>query len=814
MKEKAANGGGETRTRLLIASAVFLFTLGLYIDTMAPSVTFWDAGEFIATSHILGIPHPPGTPLFVLIGRVWTLLVPFFSVAFEMNLLSTIGGALAAALGYLVVARILEAWVRGDDDLSARIVVHGGGVSAAVASAFLITVWENTTETEVYVLAMVTIAFFAWLVHRWRDQPTPFRGANVLVLIAFVSGLSVGNHLMALLVAPSILLFVILTDWRSLADARPLIAIVLFFFLGLSIHLYLPLRAALDPAINEADPSNWQAFWDVLTRKQYGSRSMFVRTADFFRYQLPLYFIYFNDQFGSDLLTWPFAAVGLWGMVEHFRRDRASFAFYFLLFLLTSLGLVLYLNFRIGHSQGLDEVPNPQMHEVRERDYFFIISFVVFGLWIGMGLASLFNTIRRRLVRAAGGGALLYGIGALVFLPTALPIFLNYHRADRSDNMIAYDYAYNILQSVEPYGVIFTNGDNDTFPLWFLQEVERLRRDVTVANLSLLNTPWYIKQLRDRPLPRPEELSEETREFLEGEGYDLEEWFPEHPIVDMTDKVIDALYPQRLRKALRFTAGELTHEYRRGSIFFIKDLMVLHMIETNAWRRPIYFAVTVSDDNKVELFDHLVMEGLVYRIVEQRADSLARVREEIAYIPETKTYIDVDRSRTLLERVYRFRGVFDDAIYKTPNTRKLLNNYAAAYSYLGRSLLSRNDLPAAIKCYEAAFRFSTRNERFLYLLATLYAQNGDGERADSLFRRFGREGPMDPAYTMAMARSLVRGGDTTRGIEYLDEAISASPDMKPAYRALARIYEQSGEAEKAKDVEEEWLRRHPGESLN
>lgn len=798
----------------LVAFFVFLFTLIVYLRTIAPTVTFWDAGEFIATSHILGIPHPPGTPFFVLLGRVWSLL-PFFPVAFEMNFFSALCGAISATFIYIIVAKILREWVIGDSDFASSLVVHGGGVSAAAASSFLITVWENTTETEVYILALVTIFLFAWLMFRWRDTLSSNHRTNVLVLISFVSGLSVGNHLMALLIGPSIILFVLLIDWRTLINARTLLAIVVFFFLGLSVHLYLPIRAALDPAINEADPRTWDAFWEVLTRKQYGSRSMLIRSADFFRYQIPLYFIYFRDQFGNDFLMWFLSAVGLWGIWEHFRRERNSFYFFMLLFLLTSLGLVIYLNFKIGHTQALDEVPNAQLHEVRERDYFFIVSFVVFGIWIGIGLASLLNLLRKVLSREwIGNKVVVSGLACLVFLPSFLPIMTNFHRADRSGNYIAYDYAYNILQSVEPYGIIFTNGDNDTFPLWFLQEVIELRQDVIVINLSLLNTPWYIRQMRDKQLPAPEELSAETVAFFEKEGYDLSGVDLSSPIVRMSDGMINALYPQRIPRSFRFTAGKMSREYPKGSVFYVKDLMVLHILEVNQWKRPIYFAVTVSDDNKVDLYDYLIMEGLVYSIHEERADELVKQDESLFFIPETNTYINVRKTKQLLDNVYAYRSVFDEDVHKSRNTRKLLNNYAAAYSYLGRSLLGKEDLTTAIECYENAYKFASNNDRFLYLLASLYAQNGQGDIADQRFRQFIADKPSDPRYLLQMASFFLRGGDSTWASSYLEESIVENPDMKEAYRLLKNIYDQRGEIEKAENVQRKWIVRYPDDKLN
>ena len=153
-----------------------------------------------------------------------------------------------------------------------------------------------------------------------------------------------------------------------------------------------------------------------------------------------------------------------------------------------SAGLVYYLNFRYGYSLP-DPMADRGLHEVRERDYFFIVSFSVWGLWAGIGIATLW----REASRDARSGL----VKASPILGLALiPLLLNFTWASRADDYSARDWAHNLLMSVEPYGVLFTNGDNDTFPLWYLQEVEGIRRDVTVIVTSYLNTEWYTKQLK------------------------------------------------------------------------------------------------------------------------------------------------------------------------------------------------------------------------------------------------------------------------------------------------------------------------------
>jgi hypothetical protein len=145
--------------------AVFLVVLAGYVWTLAPTVTFWDAGEFIATAKILGIPHPPGTPLFVLLGHVWGSLVPLGEFAYRTNLMSATFSATAAALFFLLLAKTLD-----ERDPVLR---FGGAAAAAVVSAFVFTVWQNSNETEVYMVSTASIALICVLAFQWRRAPAP-----------------------------------------------------------------------------------------------------------------------------------------------------------------------------------------------------------------------------------------------------------------------------------------------------------------------------------------------------------------------------------------------------------------------------------------------------------------------------------------------------------------------------------------------------------------------------------------------------------------------------------------------------------------
>jgi hypothetical protein len=182
-----------------------------YLLTLAPTVTFWDAGEFIAAAKTLGIPHPPGTPLFVLIAHVWAMLLPIGEYAFRTNLLSALLSALGAGCFFLIAHESLRALIPAGNDESGRVLRIGGGAAAALLGAFTFTNWQNSNETEVYAVATFTIAAMSWLAHLWRRDRTTPRASRLLLLIVYLAGVSIGNHLLALLAGPGILAFMVAT---------------------------------------------------------------------------------------------------------------------------------------------------------------------------------------------------------------------------------------------------------------------------------------------------------------------------------------------------------------------------------------------------------------------------------------------------------------------------------------------------------------------------------------------------------------------------------------------------------------------------
>jgi hypothetical protein len=721
------------------ALLAFLGVLALYVATLAPAVAFWDAGEYLTAAHTLGIPHQPGNPLFVMLAHGWSLLLEptGLSPAVRLNLFSAVLSAGAHFFWYLVVHRAALAIT---PDVRVR---RLAAAAAVLLSATAFTVWNQSNVNEkVYTLSFLTVALISWLAFRWRDAG---RSPRWLLLMVFLLALTSTNHLMGVLVAPAVLGFVLLVNGRIFLRARFWAGALGCMALGLTAYLFLPLRAAQQPIMNTADPScsspgqavlsvyTWgrmgcPALSGAIRREQYGDRPITVdptvypfqrlpRSATLFAAQLANYAQYFNWQWarglgGSDplvgglrpLVTVLIVLLGLLGARVHWKRDRAGALFLGTLFLTLSLGLVVYLNFEYGFAMARTAVPNLEFHEVRERDYFFLIGFSVWALWAGLGLTAAWQQLTGRL----RGRVRLPGLAAApVFAVALLPLGLNWQWASRADDYTARDWAHNVLMSVEPYGVLFTNGDNDTFPLWYLQEVEGIRRDVTVLVTSYLNTPWYVRQMRALSTPCPAGRRAQDapnrivcqRPFLaqqlplpvRGEEVRL----PTDSVLPLSDAQIDAIVQSYyvLREPIVFQAGAIKSSIPAGTELFPADTFVAAIVQANLGTRPIHFTTPAPAAQKLGLFDFTVRRGLTFQLRAPGAEegAVPMPRNELSAV--SGAYLDLPDTTTLLDRVFLRRGrLFDPSLpWVDRAAAQILLQYTWAHFSVAQALAARGE---------------------------------------------------------------------------------------------------------------------------
>jgi hypothetical protein len=301
--------------------------------------------------------------------------------------------------------------------------------------------------------------------------------------------------------------------------------------------------------------------------------------------------------------------IGLFGIFTLFRQKWQMATVFLILFVLMGYLIAFYQN---------QQEPQP-----RERDYFYGGAYFIFALWIALGIHGLVDLARKyiRVPRVASLGVTAVVLLGVVFIPFRMA-WTNWHTHDRSKNWSAWETAYNMLQTCEKDGILITNGDNDTFPLWFLQDVEGIRRDVRVICLSLANTNWYVQQLKDPqyfPEAKPVQLSM-SDSFISRIQPGI--WEPQ---------IVTVPVSQEVYAAFGITDTAITNKGKiewlvRNTLNFgdtkalrVQDIVVLDIIRTNQWKRPIYFAVTGPPDSRLGLEEYLRTCGYAYRLTPAKA---------------------------------------------------------------------------------------------------------------------------------------------------------------------------------------------------
>jgi hypothetical protein len=365
--------------------------------------------------------------------------------------------------------------------------------------------------------------------------------------------------------------------------------------------------------------------------------------------------------------------LGLFGAFYHFNRDwRRAFSV-FTLFFVTGIGIIIYLN----------QTPM----QPRERDYSYVGSFLAFSLWVGIGAGGVLQLVYESIKDTMAGWSQalpLLGTGLLVFL--AVPGWMtveNYGDHDRSENYVARDYAHNMLNSVAEDAIIFTNGDNDTYPLWYMQEVEGVRTDVRVVNLSLLNTSWYIRQLKQHDTYESEALPI-SMSLDQIDNIRPRRWKPREVTLPVqTASLKSDLAPYLPDSPTDTTTVESPMTWRlegrsygqNQQILQAADLAVYNMLRTNArngWERPIYFAVTVARSGQLNLQNYFQLEGQAYRVLPIRHQQpLGRV------IPGLT---DERMSQ------FRFTNLADSSAYYNENARRMVDGYRLHFAHAAERL--------------------------------------------------------------------------------------------------------------------------------
>jgi tetratricopeptide (TPR) repeat protein len=461
--------------------------------------------------------------------------------------------------------------------------------------------------------------------------------------------------------------------------------------------------------------------------------------------------------------------LGIAGIFWQYRKDRKGFWLVFAFFIMTGVAIILYLN----------QYPN----QPRERDYAYAGSFYAFAIWIGLGFMLAYEYLRKFLSEKISAATIF------IILLFAVPVLMatqNWDDHDRSGRYTARDIGANYLLSCAPNSVLFTYGDNDSFPVWYVQDVEQVRADVRVANLSYFQAGWYIDMMRQKafksdPLPltlprekyiegsrdqlpvnnridKPVELSQvvqfagqDDKKYkidVSGRG-DFLNYIPSNKFiidVDSAKVVSNGTVKEYFRNRIE---SPMIWEYTDGDAFK-GDLAMMDLLSTNKWDRPVYISTTVPSTQYKGLEKYFVQEGITYRIVPIKTDT-----------PEEGEFGMIDPAEMYdnMMNKYKWGNAADPSVYLDENNKRMLSNFRRIFGNLGKALLAAGDTTKAVEAAHRGLEIVPAEKLpydfFVLGLAEVLIRAGEGEEGNKVLND-----------VMKYSK------------EYLDYAISMDPDKQ------------------------------------
>lgn len=447
---------------------VACLTAAVYLRTLAPTITWRhhgaDGGDLIAAAATLGISHPTGYPTYILLGRLF-LLIPWGDAAHRLHLMSAFFAALTVLVLCLIVQR---SFLRFGDGGSAPHISVLVAASSGLAFAFSPLFWSQALIAEVYSLNAFFVALTLYLLLSYVETPK----RELLILLTFTYGLGLGNHLTLLLLTLATPLMLVTSDpgvrllehLHAPSLIRGLASVIIPLLLGLSVYLYLPIRAAQNPPINWGTSHTWQGFYWMVSGSLY-RRFLFALPVAYLSTRLSAWVGLLAQQFhwGGTLL----GLVGLWAMWQKGRR----------LALLSSSLFLTYSVYSIGYN-------------TTDSHIYLIPAFLLFAIWLGWGLNYLLVGLHWLTINS--------GLWLRIIIPICLTLAIpltslvtNFSSLDLSRDRTAGDYGLQALATLAPQAILISQTDPHTFTLWYFHHAEERRPDVAILDGTLLHYEWY-----------------------------------------------------------------------------------------------------------------------------------------------------------------------------------------------------------------------------------------------------------------------------------------------------------------------------------
>ncbi|MFH1610729.1 MAG: DUF2723 domain-containing protein [Patescibacteria group bacterium] len=464
---------------------IFGIALTVYMFTLCPTVYLEDSSEFVTVVETLGIPHPSGYPLYVLLGKFFSLIIPIGTIAWKINLMSAFFGALTISFLFLIIRKILilinKRQLEGN-----RLIYNLSAFSSSLILAFTLIFWSQAIVAEVYTLNTFFVALIVYFLLIWREkiEKQAFKTADKLLLFTiFIFGLSLTNHQMMLLLSPVFITYVIWIYPKVFKDYKLILSALFLVFLGLSVYLYLPIRAAQDPVFNWGNPQDIRGFKSQLLREQYNDLKL-DSAKIFDKNKLPFVSLFFKDI--SIQFTIPACFIIFLGFLLHYLRDKKTYFLLLGIFVCNSLLIILIRS----------SVSSP-INDFYFRVYYLPAYFVLIA-WAGVCFQFLIKILFKfinNISKTIKTSIKILVILIIFLLPFSF-LINNWNDSDRDDFWFVNDWARAVLESMDQDSYLMLNNDQPAFDsmifsLFYIQAVENVRLDVKLVNLAGIRGMFY-----------------------------------------------------------------------------------------------------------------------------------------------------------------------------------------------------------------------------------------------------------------------------------------------------------------------------------
>ena len=664
------------RSGISLATFVFVAVLSflIYYITAFRTITWWDSAEYSTAAATLGIPHPPGSLVTVILGWIVTKLPIAGGPAFKLNVFAGIIAAIS--IGMILIISIFLFKMRPLSNLPgyhrsvSTWIVAGIGLGVLIF-AFSETFWLYAVKFTPYIFTPFMTAMILLAMLKWWQSAEEKDSYRWLFIVLLLFGLDFSVHRTNLLMLPGLLLWIILRYPKTFISIKSWLAGIGGLFLGLCLQLLMIPMALRQPYLNFNDPRNLMKLWDYMSLKQYGGAwllNLFPRKAPFWEYQIRDYLDGFSVNFISGPDTWSPAGIlililGLTGFIFLWKRNWRLAAGLTVMFLFAGLGAVIYFN-----------IPE---NFFRPFNRHYLPSLVIFAIWIAYGAGSIFGLIPKLKKTNRTLASLLMVVSILLLAAIGLgQISRNHLKCNGSDRFFAEDLGRNILNTLPDNSILICGSDIDSHSLWYLQGARDLRPDLAILNISLMNTPWHINNLIHKEPAFPLGLTSEEINKLNPQIWrDSVVSLKLEANTDMLGLPDSLIIPDSVDF---YIAPNLA-----GKALMVQDQIMLSIIKENQWVRPIYFTSFASGRAFPWLKPYLYTEGIAHRL-----------------IPISGLSVDKDILEKNLLQKYTYRGFSDTTIYIEKETKWAAWELYGAFIALAESAMRDGNTSVCLRIKE------------------------------------------------------------------------------------------------------------------